>query len=184
MGARITEKEFLERAKQRFGDRFDYTGINYRSYKSPLKIRCRMHPVQQITITPEKHLQTTGGCRHCVRERRIASLERELHRRSAQRPSPPTKQTPNKNKKDSLPSSPTKIKTVFCSLPILILSLYALSAPALAGSVTAESIWNENHALDLAKSKVPKGHQITDENCTVIQVTDNDRYRCTVNYDD
>ena len=80
MGARITEDLFLKRAEQRFGDRFDYSGIHYRSYKSPIKIRCRKHPVQQICITPEKHLQTTGGCRHCLREKRIESLERELNR--------------------------------------------------------------------------------------------------------
>lgn len=80
MGARITEELFLERALQRFGQRFDYTGIHYRSYKSPIKIRCRKHPVQLICITPEKHLQTTGGCRHCLREKRIESLERELNR--------------------------------------------------------------------------------------------------------
>ena len=80
MGARITEDLFLERAEQRFGDRFDYSGIHYRSYKSPIKIHCRKHPVQQICITPEKHLQTTGGCRHCLREKRIESLERELNR--------------------------------------------------------------------------------------------------------
>lgn len=75
----------MERAKQRFGDQFDYSGIQWRSYKSPVKIRCRKHPVQEITITPEKHLQTTGGCRHCLRERRIEALERELNR-SAARP--------------------------------------------------------------------------------------------------
>ena len=83
MGARITKELFLERARQRFGDRFDYTDIHYRSYKSPIKIRCRKHPVQLICITPEKHLQTTGGCRHCLRERRIESLERELNREVA-----------------------------------------------------------------------------------------------------
>ena len=85
MGARITQQVFLERAKQRFGDQFDYSGIQWRSYKSPVKIRCRKHPVQEITITPEKHLQTTGGCRHCLRERRVEALERDLNR-SAARP--------------------------------------------------------------------------------------------------
>ena len=85
MAARITEAEFLKRAKQRFGDQFDYSSIRWRSYKSPVKIRCRHHPVQEISITPEKHLQTLGGCRHCLRERRIASLERELNRRSVDR---------------------------------------------------------------------------------------------------
>lgn len=85
MAARITEAEFLKRAKQRFGDQFDYSAMRWRSYKSPVKIRCRHHPVQEISITPEKHLQTLGGCRHCLRERRIASLERELNRKSVDR---------------------------------------------------------------------------------------------------
>ena len=85
MAARITEAEFLKRARERFSDRFDYSEINYRSYKSPVKIRCNKHPVQLISITPEKHLQTTGGCRHCLRERRIAALERELNRDAALR---------------------------------------------------------------------------------------------------
>ena len=88
MGARITEDEFLKRAVQRFGDQFDYSLMRWRSYKSPVQIRCKEHPVQPITITPEKHLQTLGGCRHCLRERRIASLERELNRKSAKRPDP------------------------------------------------------------------------------------------------
>ena len=86
MGARISQDEFLKRAVQRFGDQFDYSLIRWRSYKSPVQIRCNEHPVQPITITPEKHLQTLGGCRHCLRERRIASLERELNRKSAERP--------------------------------------------------------------------------------------------------
>ena len=84
MAARITLEVFLKRAKQRFGVQFDYSGIRWRSYKSPVKIRCRKHPVQEITITPERHLQTTGGCKHCLRERRIEALERELNRTSAQ----------------------------------------------------------------------------------------------------
>ena len=86
MGARISQDEFLKRAEQRFGDQYNYEGMNWRSYKSPVKIRCTHHPVQDISITPEKHLQTLGGCRHCLRERREASLERELNRKSAERP--------------------------------------------------------------------------------------------------
>ena len=98
MGARITKAEFLKRAEQRFGDQFDYSEIQWRSFKSPVKIRCRNHPVQVISITPEKHLQTLGGCRHCLRERRIASLERELNRKPVDRglvnaPSPSSAET-------------------------------------------------------------------------------------------
>jgi hypothetical protein len=39
-----------------------------------------------ISITPEKHLQTTGGCKFCLRQSRIRMLERELLRESVDRP--------------------------------------------------------------------------------------------------
>jgi len=86
MGNPISFDQFLERARSRFGDKYDYSSIVYRSYKSPIKIKCRIHPVKEISITPEKHLQTTGGCKFCLREMRITLLERELQRPSVDRP--------------------------------------------------------------------------------------------------
>ena len=61
MGSPISKDVFLQRAQSRFADLYDYSEIVYKSFKTPIKIRCREHPVKQITITPEKHLQTTGG---------------------------------------------------------------------------------------------------------------------------
>jgi hypothetical protein len=34
--------------------------------------------VKLISITPERHLQTTGGCKYCLKESRIRLLERGL----------------------------------------------------------------------------------------------------------
>ena len=86
MGNPISKEEFLRRARERFADKYDYSAIVYKSYKTPIKIRCRLHPVKEISITPEKHLQTTGGCKFCLREMRVRMLERELNRESAERP--------------------------------------------------------------------------------------------------
>lgn len=88
MGSPIPRDEFLRRAFERFGDKYDYSGIVYKSYKTPIRIRCRLHPVKEISITPEKHLQTTGGCKFCLREMRVRMLERELNRGSAERTVP------------------------------------------------------------------------------------------------
>jgi len=66
MGSPISKEVFLQRALARFGGLYDYSEIVYKSYKSPIKIRCTVHPVKQIVITPEKHLQTTGGCKFCL----------------------------------------------------------------------------------------------------------------------
>lgn len=78
MGSPISKETFLARARARFGDQYDYSTIVYKSYKTPIRIRCREHPVKEIVITPEKHLQTTGGCKYCLREKRVRILEREL----------------------------------------------------------------------------------------------------------
>jgi hypothetical protein len=76
MGLRIDEATFLERAASRFNGRYDYSKMTYRSYRSPIKIRCLEHPVREIVITPERHLQTTGGCKYCLRKYRNQTLER------------------------------------------------------------------------------------------------------------
>jgi hypothetical protein len=34
--------------------------------------------VRDILITPEKHLQTTGGCKFCLRASRVRLLERQF----------------------------------------------------------------------------------------------------------
>ena len=78
MGNPIDVATFLARARDRFGERYDYTEIIYKSYKTPIKIRCTLHPVRQISITPERHLQTTGGCKYCLRASRNQQLERTL----------------------------------------------------------------------------------------------------------
>ena len=78
MGSPIDEATFLSRARARFGERYDYTGIVYKSYKTPIKIHCVDHPVRDIVITPEKHLQTSGGCKFCLRSTRLRILEREF----------------------------------------------------------------------------------------------------------
>jgi hypothetical protein len=88
MGSPISKEVFLARAMARFGTRYLYEAIVYKSYKTPIRIRCRLHPVKEITITPEKHLQTTGGCKFCLRESRITMLERELQREAIVRPAP------------------------------------------------------------------------------------------------
>ena len=85
MGSPISKETFLQRARARFAEHYDYSQIVYKSYKTPIQIRCSLHPVKLISITPEKHLQTSGGCKYCLRESRIRMLERELLREPAVR---------------------------------------------------------------------------------------------------
>ena len=55
----------------------------------------------------------------------------------------------------------------------------------MAGSVTAESIWDRTNAIQRAQSQVPAGATVTRTDCTVVNVrTGNYRYICTVFYAD
>ena len=90
MGSPIDLATFLGRAQARFGDRYDYSEIVYKSFKTPIRIRCREHPVRDIMITPEKHLQTTGGCKFCLRASRVRQLERQFAIPEAHEPRPDT----------------------------------------------------------------------------------------------
>jgi predicted exporter len=64
------------------------------------------------------------------------------------------------------------------------LLLPLLTAPALAGSVTADSVWDRNDARQRALQQVPKGATVSRTSCEVISVgMGNDRYRCTVWYE-
>ena len=65
---------------------------------------------------------------------------------------------------------------------VLFIGCFALN-PVEAGSVTSESIWDENNALQKAQNQVPTGRTITHEHCTEIEVLETSRYRCTVTYD-
>jgi len=66
-------------------------------------------------------------------------------------------------------------------LPLLVLASVS-PVPALAGSITMESVRDEGHALLLAKGKIPAGFAASRSKCSVVQVKENDRYRCTVYY--
>jgi hypothetical protein len=104
MGSPISLETFLARARARFGKHYDYSGIVYRSFKSPILIRCTTHPVKPISITPEKHLQTSGGCKFCLRESRIRMLDRELLREPAVRPDNLSDALPHKQAKEGAKS--------------------------------------------------------------------------------
>lgn len=57
------------------------------------------------------------------------------------------------------------------------------TASARAGSITAESIWDQQNALQRARSQLPAGATVTGSHCTVVNVrTGNYRYICTVDY--
>lgn len=55
-------EDFIEKAKQIHGNKYDYSLINYVNAKTPIKIICPIHGV--IEQTPDRHLRSCG-CPYC-----------------------------------------------------------------------------------------------------------------------
>lgn len=63
----ISETEFLERARAKYGDRFDYSMMKYRDYRTPISIICPEHG--EFTLSPMYHLSYAMGCVSCSRDK-------------------------------------------------------------------------------------------------------------------
>lgn len=63
----ITKEIFLDRCIKKYGDRFDYSNINYVNRLTPIKIICKKHG--EFEVTPKQHLSSCG-CPGCCKENR------------------------------------------------------------------------------------------------------------------
>jgi len=96
-----------------------------------------------------------------------------------------TPQRPHSRRLKRVHTSPSPLTFLRLWLPAPALLIGLLAAPAQAGSVTAESIWDKGNAIQRAQSQLPAGATITRSECTVVNVrTGNYRYICTVFFTD
>ncbi len=62
MGVSLTTEQFVKRAKQQHGNKYDYSCVSYKKAKTKVEIICKKHgPFLQ---TPDNHL-SGQGCRNC-----------------------------------------------------------------------------------------------------------------------
>lgn len=70
MPRKLSAEDFLKRAKEIHGDKYDYSMVDYRGYDSEVKIVCPIHGI--FLQTPHRHLNGQG-CQECGR---ISSIEK------------------------------------------------------------------------------------------------------------
>lgn len=62
-----TTNDFIIESKRKFGDKFDYTCVNYQGAKVRVKIKCNVHGL--FFQTPQQHLaKKSYGCPRCALE--------------------------------------------------------------------------------------------------------------------
>ena len=60
----ILLEEFICKAREKFGDKFDYSRVEYIDYITPVTIGCPVHG--WFTIKPINHINSQYGCRECA----------------------------------------------------------------------------------------------------------------------
>ena len=70
MSKLVDTKEFIRRAKEIHGNKYDYRHVDYVKYKAHVKIKCKVHGF--FNQTPNNHLRRNlmGGCDECANESR------------------------------------------------------------------------------------------------------------------
>lgn len=64
-GYKISNDDFVSRAKSIHGDKYDYSQVEYKQMHKKVKIICSVHG--EFSQTPDRHL--VGGCDKCAREK-------------------------------------------------------------------------------------------------------------------
>lgn len=64
---RLTQEEFIERAKKIHGDKYDYSQVVYVDARTPVKIICPIHGV--FLQKPYRHINENRGCKYCSFEK-------------------------------------------------------------------------------------------------------------------
>lgn len=70
-GLRTTREDlkllFIEKARKKFGNRFNYSLVEYINQRTPVRIICTIHWI--FEQTPNHHLFSKEGCPRCGHER-------------------------------------------------------------------------------------------------------------------
>lgn len=69
----VLKEQFIKKAIQKFGKKFDYSKVNYIDCKTLVTIICPDHG--EFIITPERHLLLKNGCPQCNRRKQSKNEE-------------------------------------------------------------------------------------------------------------
>lgn len=65
---RLTTETFKERAESIHGNRYDYSLVDYYNLKTPVKIKCKVHGI--FEMSPVAHIFQKSNCQKCSIEKR------------------------------------------------------------------------------------------------------------------
>lgn len=73
MPKKLTTEEFIKRAKEIHGNKYDYSLVNYKNNNTKIKIICPIHGV--FEQRPDNHLRNNGCPKCCIMPRKFFNLK-------------------------------------------------------------------------------------------------------------
>ena len=72
MGRKLTTEEFIRRSKEKHGDKYDYSKVEYKNKSSKVIIICPIHG--EFEQVANSHMRG-GGCSKCYHERQLSNTD-------------------------------------------------------------------------------------------------------------
>ena len=76
VGKQLTTADFVERARAKHGDRYDYGRVHYVNITTEVEVVCQTHG--PFWIKPNQHLWTWTGCPVCANEVKQAKTQQRV----------------------------------------------------------------------------------------------------------
>jgi len=70
---RGNKEDFIKKAQEIHGDKYDYSKVNYVNYKTKVEIICKKHG--PFLMTPCNHIQNQAGCPKCAHQQSKSEKE-------------------------------------------------------------------------------------------------------------
>src|SRR3989304_259165 len=70
-GKNTTTEDFINKAKEKHGNKFDYSKVEYKTNKDKIIITCPIHG--EFLMEPRNHLRVQSGCRKCKTNIRLTN---------------------------------------------------------------------------------------------------------------
>ena len=71
MSKKLTQQDFINRSRNKHGDKFDYSRVEYTGRYNKVLIRCPIH--DWFEQKPREHYEGKHGCRDCSIDARASS---------------------------------------------------------------------------------------------------------------
>jgi len=75
--APMSKEDFIKRSQNIFGDKYDYSLVDYKNEDTPVKLICKIPEHGVFEQKPKNHFRGIEGCSKCIEDKRNERIEKQ-----------------------------------------------------------------------------------------------------------